>query len=65
MDLLRFSRTKMPAKLSEEVIKNLHHDGVPVSVFVELLHRRLQQVVDGLTAWEGPDAMIISRSLKV
>ncbi|KAJ3874138.1 RNA dependent RNA polymerase-domain-containing protein [Lentinula edodes] len=57
MDILRFSHTKTPAKLSEEVIKNLHHNGVPASVFIGLLQQRLQQVVDGLTAWEGPDAM--------
>lgn len=57
MDILRFSHTKTPAKLSEEVIKNLHHNGVPASVFIGLLQQRLQEVVDGLTAWEGPDAM--------
>ncbi|KAF5390021.1 hypothetical protein D9757_003814 [Collybiopsis confluens] len=57
IDLLRFARTKTPAKLSEETIKNLHHNGVPASVFIALLERQLRTIVDALTAWEGPDAM--------
>ncbi|KAE9397715.1 hypothetical protein BT96DRAFT_940723 [Gymnopus androsaceus JB14] len=57
IDILRFSRIKTPARLSAETIQNLHENGVPASVFVDLLERRLRELVEGLTTWEGPDAI--------
>ncbi|KIK70157.1 hypothetical protein GYMLUDRAFT_34630 [Collybiopsis luxurians FD-317 M1] len=57
IDILRFSKTKTPAKLSEETIKNLHYNGVPSSVFIALLEAQLRAIVESLTLWEGPDAI--------
>ncbi|KAF9068844.1 RNA dependent RNA polymerase-domain-containing protein [Rhodocollybia butyracea] len=57
IDILRFSRTKTPGKLSEETIKNLHHNGVHSSVFEELMKAQFRETFEALTAWEGPDAI--------
>lgn len=57
IDILRFSRTKTPAKLSAETIQNLHENGVPASVFTSFLETRLRELVEGLTTWEGHDAI--------
>ncbi|KAJ7434748.1 RNA dependent RNA polymerase-domain-containing protein [Mycena galericulata] len=36
MDILRFSRTRTPARISPEVIINLEHNGVPAAVFEDM-----------------------------
>lgn len=57
-DVLRFSNMRTPAQLSSEVIMNLAENHVPSDVFVDLLKESIQSVVQSLTSWDGPDAMI-------
>lgn len=57
IDLLRTSHMRSPARLSAEVIINLAENKVPHPPFLELLRRGLQEIVSGLTTWEGKDAM--------
>ncbi|KAF9478503.1 hypothetical protein BDN70DRAFT_44221 [Pholiota conissans] len=57
IDVLRTSRMTTPSKISAEIIINLAENGVPHKVFVDLLKETIQEIVDGLTNWEGPDAM--------
>ncbi|KAJ7145397.1 RNA dependent RNA polymerase-domain-containing protein [Mycena crocata] len=51
IDILRFSRTKCPARISPEVIVNLEHNGVPSHVFVSLQNAYIAEGVDDLLAW--------------
>ncbi|KAJ7039848.1 RNA dependent RNA polymerase-domain-containing protein [Mycena alexandri] len=63
IDVLRFSRTKCPARISPEVIINLEHNGVPATVFVRMQDAFLAQGVDALLFWskelgrDGPEFM--------
>ncbi|KAJ7632100.1 RNA dependent RNA polymerase-domain-containing protein, partial [Mycena rosella] len=65
VDILRFSRTKTPARISPEVIINLEHNGVPSDVFVALQDAYIAQGVDELLSWakEGgkdkPEDMVL------
>lgn len=58
-DILRTGRLKTATRLSSEVIINLHENGVPAAVFVELMKQSVNALVKALTAWEGPDAMYL------
>ncbi|KAF7323769.1 Dimethylaniline monooxygenase [Mycena kentingensis (nom. inval.)] len=63
VELLRFSRTRTPARLSAEVIINLEHNGVPAEVFVRLQHAHLSAGVEGMLQWargssDGMDTML-------
>ena len=58
LDLLRFSRMRTPATLSAEFIINLHHNGVPQTVFIDLLSKTVNEAVEPLLQWDGKDAMI-------
>lgn len=51
IDILRFSRTKTPARISPEVIINLEHNGVPADVFVGMQDAYLAEGVDDLLFW--------------
>ncbi|KAJ7268673.1 RNA dependent RNA polymerase-domain-containing protein [Mycena haematopus] len=51
VDILRFSRTTCPARLSPEVIINLEHNGVPAEVFVRMQQAYIAQAVDDLLFW--------------
>ncbi|KAJ6486858.1 RNA dependent RNA polymerase-domain-containing protein [Mycena sanguinolenta] len=51
VDILRFSRTTCPARLSPEVIINLEHNGVPAEVFVRMQETYIAQAVDELLHW--------------
>ncbi|CAK5272930.1 unnamed protein product [Mycena citricolor] len=55
LDILRFSRTKTPTRISPEVIINLEHNGVPASVFLGLQERYLAAGVDDLVFWARTD----------
>ncbi|THU89976.1 hypothetical protein K435DRAFT_276844 [Dendrothele bispora CBS 962.96] len=57
IDILRFNTVKTPGRLSAEVIVNLAHNGVPAEVFLDLCRDALKEVVEGLTTWQGEDAM--------
>ncbi|KAG5653736.1 hypothetical protein H0H81_010993 [Sphagnurus paluster] len=57
IDLLRTSYMRSPGRVSAETIINLAENGVPHSVFVQLMQSNLAELVEGLTTWEGPDAM--------
>ncbi|KDQ17270.1 hypothetical protein BOTBODRAFT_156039 [Botryobasidium botryosum FD-172 SS1] len=58
LDLLRSGHFKYPANLSAETIVNLSHNGVPISLFVEMICAVLSHEVEVLTTWDGPDAML-------
>ncbi|KAJ7076077.1 RNA dependent RNA polymerase-domain-containing protein [Mycena belliarum] len=51
IDILRFSHTKSPARISPEVIINLEHNGVPAEVFVAMQDAYIAQSVDDLLYW--------------
>ncbi|KAJ7721959.1 RNA dependent RNA polymerase-domain-containing protein [Mycena maculata] len=57
IDILRFSRTRTPARISPEVIINLEHNGVPAEVFEGMQDVYLAEGVDELLFWarEGPE----------
>ncbi|KAF8969583.1 RNA dependent RNA polymerase-domain-containing protein [Flammula alnicola] len=57
IDILRTSHMRSPSRISSEIIINLAENGVPHSVFVDLLKTSIQELVRGLTTWDGPDAM--------
>lgn len=54
VDVLRASRMSVPARLSTETITNFTHNGVPVSVFQDLMEKALHAAVDALSDWSGP-----------
>jgi hypothetical protein len=51
VDILRFSHTKCPARISPEVIINLEHNGVPADVFVAMQDAYIALGVDDLLFW--------------
>lgn len=57
IDLLRTSHLSTPSRISSEIIINLAENGVKTSVFVNLLKTSINEVIHGLTTWEGHDAM--------
>jgi RNA-dependent RNA polymerase len=57
IDVLRSSCLKTPGRLSSQTIINLAENGVPHCVFVEIFRASLRELVDGLTKWDGPNAM--------
>ncbi|KAK7471173.1 hypothetical protein VKT23_002583 [Stygiomarasmius scandens] len=57
IDILRFGTVKSPGRLSAEVIINLAHNGVPAEVFLDLSQETFRETVEGLTNWQGEDAM--------
>ena len=57
IDVLRSSHAKSPCRLSVETIINLWENGVPKTVFLDLLRQGLKELVEPLLEWEGPDAM--------
>jgi len=58
IDLLRTPYMRSPVRLSTDIILNLAENGVPHKEFVHLLQASIQELVKGLTTWEGPDAML-------
>ncbi|KAL0069594.1 hypothetical protein AAF712_003252 [Marasmius tenuissimus] len=56
VDILRLARVRSPARLSVESMVNLHHNGVPTSVFVEILKRNLADTIEPLLDWGGSDS---------
>lgn len=57
IDVLRSSHVRTPCRLSIETIINLSENGVPKTVFLNLLHQGLEELVEPLLQWEGPYAM--------
>ena len=57
IDVLRSSHVRTPCRLSVETIINLSENGVPKTVFLDLLHQGLKELVEPLLQWEGPNAM--------
>ncbi|KAG9019609.1 hypothetical protein FRB90_012455 [Tulasnella sp. 427] len=55
-DLLRIGKVKTPARLSAQPIMNFAHNGVPSSVFSELLQESLKEAIDHLfEEWKSDD----------
>jgi RNA-dependent RNA polymerase len=57
VELLRTSFMRSPARVSPETIINLAENDVPHQVFKDLLKQSLVDITEGLTTWDGPDAM--------
>ncbi|KAF9569288.1 hypothetical protein CPC08DRAFT_701791 [Agrocybe pediades] len=57
IDVLRASHVKAPCRLSVETIMCLAEGGVKRHVFLDLLKQGLDELVQPLLEWEGPDAM--------
>ncbi|KAJ7599279.1 RNA dependent RNA polymerase-domain-containing protein [Mycena floridula] len=58
MDILRFSKFTSPSRLSHELIINLHHNGVPTEVFLNIQKKATEDAVMPLLEWEGQDALV-------
>ena len=56
-DYVAPSRLSFPSRLNKQTITNLSSNGVPTSVFTELLEAAVQKDFEDLTAWEGEEAM--------
>ncbi|KZS95473.1 hypothetical protein SISNIDRAFT_452100 [Sistotremastrum niveocremeum HHB9708] len=56
IDVLQPSHFKHPARLSAETIICLSHNGVPNKVFEQIFQDGLNEIVQGLTDWDRPDA---------
>ncbi|KAG8952307.1 hypothetical protein FRC04_004735 [Tulasnella sp. 424] len=57
-DLLRIGQVKTPARLSAQPITNFAHNGVPHTVFSELLQESLKETIDHLfEEWKTDDAV--------
>lgn len=57
-DLLRVGQVKTPARLSAQPITNFAHNGVPHTVFSELLQESLKETIDHLfEEWKSDDAV--------
>ena len=57
IDVLRSSHVRTPCTLSVETIINLSENGVPKTVFLDLLRQGLKELIEPLLEWDGPDAM--------
>ena len=57
IDVLRSSHVRTPCSLSVETIINLSENGVPKTVFLDLLRQGLKELIEPLLEWNGPDAM--------
>ncbi|KAH7915886.1 RNA dependent RNA polymerase-domain-containing protein [Hygrophoropsis aurantiaca] len=57
IDVLRAAHLHTPSRLSAETIINLAENGVPHQVFIDLVKRGLDALVDALLDWDSPDAM--------
>ena len=55
VDILRVARVRTPARLSIETMVNLHHNGVPTNVFVEVLKKNLAEAIEPLLDWGASD----------
>ncbi|TRM55779.1 RNA dependent RNA polymerase-domain-containing protein [Schizophyllum amplum] len=58
IDLLRTSRMRTSVSISAEVIRNLEDNGVPRRALADLFRARITEVMEGLTDWEGSNAML-------
>ncbi|KAL1695215.1 RNA dependent RNA polymerase-domain-containing protein [Schizophyllum commune] len=58
IDLLRTSRMRTSVSISAEVIRNLEDNGVPRHILADLFKARINEVMEGLTNWEGPNGML-------
>jgi RNA-dependent RNA polymerase len=57
IDILRASHMQSSVKISKEIIINLSENGVPASIFINLLIQSLSDTTLSLLLWDGPDAM--------
>jgi hypothetical protein len=48
---------RSPSRLAAETIVNFAENGVPHSVFIDLMKEGLDAIVNSLLDWDGPDAM--------
>ncbi|TFK75829.1 hypothetical protein BDN72DRAFT_785862 [Pluteus cervinus] len=58
IDVLRASNTHATCRLSVETIVNLAENGVPSSVFIDLLKQNGKALLTAFTKWDIPDAMV-------
>jgi RNA-dependent RNA polymerase len=56
-DFVAPARLVFPSRLNKQTIVNLSSNGVPTSVFAELLEAAVQQDFEDLTIWEGEESM--------
>ena len=57
VDVLQASAMQSPARLSMETITNLAENGVPTSVFIDLMRQGVKEIHRALTSWDGPNAL--------
>ncbi|KIM29182.1 hypothetical protein M408DRAFT_22990 [Serendipita vermifera MAFF 305830] len=57
LEIVNSSSVTTPGRLSPETIFNLHHNGVPEQVFINLVEKSMQNLYDSLAQWEGDYAM--------
>ena len=58
-DVVAPSKVTMPTRLNRLTLANLSDNGVPSELFVELMRDTLEEEVEGLTRWDGRDAMAL------
>lgn len=56
-DFVAPSRLVFPSRLNKQTVMNLSSNGVPTSVFTELLEAAVRRDFEDLTIWEGDEAM--------
>lgn len=57
-DLVCPSRVTIPSRLSMQTIVNLSHNGVPDCSFDSLIEKELEALIEPLTQWKDPHAML-------
>jgi hypothetical protein len=57
IDVLRFSKVRVPSSISHEIIINLDSNGVKITDFVDMMKIGIKELADKLMTWDGPDAM--------
>ena len=56
-DFVAPTRLVYPSRLNRQVVTNLSSNGVPTSVFSEMLEAAVKKDFEDLTTWEGEEAM--------
>ena len=58
MDLVRYTRLAVPSSLNRQTIINLSHNGVTADIFEKLMEEDLEEKINPLLDWDGPDANV-------
>jgi len=57
LDLVGPARLVSPSRLNKQIVINLSSNGVPTSVFANMLEAAVEKDFEDLTTWEGEEAM--------